>query len=158
MNNSAQIHVFEVIFVVLMFIMALFFVKSIEVSTHATIEKENELEKVGESILAGLAGQAAQYEEYSSLLAYYIDPNDSSNANELRNLVDAVIPESILYKILRVNISKIMCNSNVTIENCTDVLYEPLIWIGEDARVSRIVVLRGFVYEVVLCMWINLRG
>jgi len=51
MNNSAQIHVLEVIVVAGMLLMSLYFVRVFDVSSSITTTEENELEILGNGIL-----------------------------------------------------------------------------------------------------------
>jgi hypothetical protein len=68
MDNSAQIHVFEVIIVAGMLFMSLYFVRSFDVSLNITKTEENELEILGNGILTNLEGIPDNLEQYPSLL------------------------------------------------------------------------------------------
>jgi hypothetical protein len=155
MNDSAQLQVLEAVIVAGMLLLAIFFVRSIDVSIHLPMGRDNRFESYGNSIFTSLGGQKDPSGEYSSLLASYI-ADDSSHNSKLVNYVYEVLPSGTLFKISRVNVSMLMYNSTATLNNCTEVLYDPGIWINNEARVSRIVVANGFIYELIIYMWFNL--
>ena len=154
MNDSAQMNVLEVIIVAGILIAGLYFVRGMEFSARSVEENENQLESLGESILNNLASTPDPSDEYSSMLAKYI-----SSTAQYANFTDDInntFPTGTLYKVERVDMSK-MFHENAALENCTGTIYEPVVWVQDESRVSRIVVSDGTVYEVVISLWFNLR-
>ena len=154
MNNSAQMNVLEVIIVSGILIIGVYFVRGMEFSSRSVEEAENQLEILGESILNNLASITDSSEEYSSLLSKYI--SNSTYYDEFTDQVNNTFPTGTMYKIEKVDMSE-MFHKNLALENCTEVIYEPAVWIQDEGRVSRIVVSNGTVYEVIISLWFNLR-
>ena len=181
MNNSAQIHVLEVILMSGIMLMALYFIGNFEAPTHSTIGKENSLESLGGGILSSLDGiPDPGYEDdnlyYSSLLARYIYEireeidNDLDHYHllpsieELQSLNDYFetnLPEGTLYQLSYINISKMSKDglSANPIDYYTKELYNPssVLLIGEKISTSRIVVIDGYIYNLVLRMSFTLK-
>jgi len=157
MDNSAQIHVFEVIIVAGMLFMSLYFVRSFDVSLNITKTEENELEILGNGILTNLEGIPDNLEQYPSLLARYATVD---YIDEFTDYVNTSLPEGTLYKISLINISYLNKHPDTPIGNepsPTNPLYSVPVEIGKEASSSRIIVIDGVVYEVVLTMYFTLR-
>jgi len=155
MNNSAQMNVLEVIIVSGILIVGLYFVRGMEFSSRSVGETENQLEVLGESILNNIASRPDNYEGYSSALSRYISNKD--HYSNFTDEINSTFPLGTLYKLEKVDMSK-MFHENLAIINCTETIYEPPVWIQDEARVSRLVVSDGTVYEVVITLWFNLRS
>jgi len=156
MDNSAQIHVFEVIIVASMLFMSLYFVRSFDVSLNISKTEENEFEIFGNGILTNLEGIPDNLEKYPSLLARYAT---REYINEFTDYVNRSLPEGTLYEISSINISYLNKYPHTPIgkDPPTTPLYSAPVEIGKEASSSRIVVINGFVYEVVLTMYFTLR-
>ena len=154
MNNSAQMNVLEVIIVSGILIIGVYFVRGMEFSSRSVEETENQLEVFGDSILNNLAATADSDQEYPSLLTKYISSPDYYD--DFTDAINNTFPTGTIYKVERVDLSK-MFHENAPIENCTETIYEPPVWVEDEGRVSRIVVSDGTVYEVVISVWFNLR-
>jgi hypothetical protein len=162
MNNSAQMNVLEAVLVVGMLFLSMYFVSTIEVSFHTTVEEENNFEILARGILKSLGDESDSSGNYNSLLAKYIsdiegDP-DSNSKDMLRTYIRSVFPEGTMFTILKVNYSKIIQNASATLSDCTDYIGPNYgFWMNDAARASRIVVADGFVYEIIISVWFNLR-
>ncbi len=154
MNNSAQIHVLEVIVVAGMLLMSLYFVRTFEFSPNITKTEENELEILGNGILTSLEGVPDNLEQYPSLLARYstIDYKD-----EFKDYVNRSLPYGTMYEISLVDISEFSKHPENSINDHTTILKEALVKVGKEARSSRIIVIDGNIYKVVLTMFLTLR-
>jgi len=161
MNNDAQVHILEVIIVIGLLLVSLYFAKSFDFSPHSVISKENRLETLGNGMLASLEGTIDPSEEYNNLLARFVYMNGSGVfefANDFTDYVNDSIPEGTLYDISVVNISKMSKYSDETVASSTKKIYSSAdVKIGTEAYSSRIVVIDGYVYEVVLSMCFILR-
>ena len=181
MNNSAQIHVLEVILMSGIMLMALYFIGNFEAPSYSTIGKENSLESLGGGILTSLDGipdpgyeDDSQY--YSSLLARYIyeireEIDDVTvhysilptieELQSINNYFETNLPEGTLYQLSYINISKMSKDglSAHPIDYYTKELYNPssVILIGEKISTSRIVVIDGYIYNLVLRMSFTLK-
>ncbi len=178
MNNNAQIHVLEVILMSGIMLMALFFISNFEAPTHSTIGKENSLESLGEGILTSLDGiPDPGYEGddtyYSSLLARYVyeirkeipdDPVDYyhilptiEELQDLNEYFDSSLPEGTLYQLSLIDVTK-MSHEGLTVDY-TISLHDPsvVVLIGEKISTSRIVVIDGHIYNLVLRMSFTLK-
>jgi len=161
MNNKAQMQLIEVVLTAVMIFLALYFVKILDFPTQTDIVKEDTLQSYGDSVLESLASLPDdETGEYNSLLAYYTDLSSlrSFVYIEFKNDIDNRLPEDIIYKVFKLNISKLYDNPDESLENCKTDLITPTYWVNEESRSSRIVVINGFVYEVVLCMFFNVGG
>ena len=184
MNNNAQIHVLEVILMSGIMLMALFFINNFEAPTHSTIGKENSLESLGAGIITSLDGIPDPGHEdedtyYSSLLARYVHEIHSQypdlvNKNPTKEQLDAIpelqdlneyfdssLPEGTLYQLALIDItemSKIGLSGN-PIEDYTYPWYDKssVFLIGEIISTSRIVVIDGHIYNLVLRMSFTLK-
>ena len=163
MNNSAQIHVLEVIIVAGMILMSLYFVRSFEFTPNITTTEENELILLGTGILANLEGVPDIHGEFNSLLARYVfAPSDNDvypYINELIDYVDLSLPDGTLYEITRVNITEYSVHPEKSIKDAsiTRTMVSAPVKVGHEAVASRIVVIDGVIYEVVLTMYFTLR-
>jgi hypothetical protein len=178
MNNSAQIHILEIILMSGIMFMALFFISNFEVPTHTTIGKENSLESLGEGILTSLDGiPDPGYEGddtyYSSLLARYVheivvkrgspynlEPEEIEELQDLNEYFASSLPEGTLYNLSLIDVTKMSREglSGKTIGYYTDSLHDPsVVLIGEIISTSRIVVIDGHIYNLVLCMSFTLK-
>ena len=178
MKDDAQIHILEVILMSGIMLMALFFISNFEVPTHTTIGKENSLESLGEGILASLDGIPYPGNEnddtyYSSLLARYVheikikydDLNDPTNCDQLntieelqalKNYFETNLPEGTIYQLFLYDVTK-MSQEGLSADY-TDELYCPsVILIGEKISTSRIIVIDGHIYNLVLVMSFTLK-
>lgn len=155
MDDKAQISLLEVILVTGMILMALYLIKTQEISSSELIESESRFETVANSVLTNLASKSDPYGEYASLLARYIS-DETGEAGFLKAYISSSFPIGTMYKILRINYSKLFTNGSASFNDCVTPLYEPGVWIEDDARVSRIVSADGYVYEIVLCVWFNI--
>jgi len=163
-NNSAQIHVLEVIIVAGMLLMSLYFVRTFEFSPNIKTTDENELEILSEGILKSLEGVPDSEEHYPSLLARYLTTpyrNDDETFPYKENFVSYVersIPEGTLFEILRVNITKLKENPDLSIRNdhITKYVNKIEVKVGTEASSSRIVVIDNTIYEVVLTLYLTL--
>ena len=154
MDNSAQMNVLEVVIVAGILIVGLYFVRGMEFSSRSIEDDENQLETLGESILNNLASMPDSSNEYSSVLSKYI--SNSDYYSDFTDVINSTFPSGTLYKIEKVDMSK-MFHENAALEDCIEIIYEPVVWIQDESRVSRIVVSDGDVYEVVISLWFNLR-
>jgi hypothetical protein len=155
-DNQGQMQMLEVILVSGMLLLALFFVKTIEISAISSVEKENKLEALGISILDSLSGEADPSEEYSSILARYI--SSGSYYDDFSDYVYEVLPDGTIFRIIKIDMTNFVHDADATPEGCTYTIYDPPYWVDEEARASRIVVADGIVYEVILMMWFNAGG
>jgi len=163
MNNSAQMHVLEVIIVAGMLLMSLYFVKTFEFSPNIKTTEENELEILGEGILVNLEGVPDNLEIYPSLLARYVS-KDSHNMYypykyELSDYINISLPDGAIYEISRVDITYYSKHPELSIKHhdITETVIAAPVKVGNEARVSRIIVIDAVVYEVVLTMYFTLR-
>jgi len=156
MNNSAQIHVLEVIIVAGMLLMSLYFVRVFDVSSNITTTGENELEILGNGILTSLEGVPDNLEQYPSLLARYAT---AEYIDEFTDYVNRNLPDGTLYEISLIDISYMNKHPDTPIGDyrVTTTLYKAPVKVGKEARSSRIIVIDGLVYEVVLTMFFTLR-
>ena len=156
MNNSAQIHVLEVIIVAGMLLMSLFFVRTFEFTPNITKTEENELEILGNGILTSLEGIPDDLEQYPNLLARY---STIKYKDEFKDYINRSLPYGTMYEISLTNITKLSKNPDKSIkdESITDLLKEAKVKVGKEARCSRIVVIDGIVFEVVLTIYFTLR-
>ena len=156
MNNSAQIHILEVIIVAGMLLTSLYFVRVFDVSSNITTTEENELEILGNGILTSLEGVPDNLEQYRSLLARYATVE---YIDEFRDYVNRSLPDGTLYEISLINISYMSKYPNTPIgaDKVTKYLYKAPVKVGREARSSRIIVIDGLVYEIVLTMFFTLR-
>lgn len=164
MNNSAQMNVLEAVLVVGMLFLAVYFVSAMEVSSHTTVEEENNFEILARGILRNLGDLSDSSGNYNSLLAKYITdienlPKGAPDYRQhLRDYIASVFPEGTLFTILRVNYSKIIQNASATLSDCTEYIGPNYgFWMNDAARASRVVVADGFVYEIIISVWFNLR-
>jgi len=160
MNNSAQIHVLEVIIVAGMLLMSLYFVRSFEFTPNISTTQENELKVLGNGILKSIEGVPDNQGNYPSLLARYVsDVSNNEFIDEFKDYVNRSIPEGTLYQISRINITKLSQHPERSIKDntITDILTPEIVKVGKEAISSRIVVIDGFVYEVELMMFFTLR-
>ena len=151
----------EVILTAVMIFLALYFVKVLDFPTQTDIVKDNVLQSYGDSVLESLASLPDdETGEYNSLLAYYTDLSSSSSLVYLdfKDDIDSRLPEDIIYKVFKINITKLHDEPNEPIENCKTDLITPTYWLNEESRSYRIVVINGYVYEVVLCLFFNVGG
>ena len=153
MNNSAQIHVLEVVIVAGMLLLSLYFVRTFEFSPASLIQRENKFEILGDSILASLEGVPSNHENYTNLLAQYVGLLDKTNFTQHVNLT---LPDNLFYNITIYNITK-MHKFAQPASNCKTNLYGSPVWIGEEVSSSRIVVIKKFIYEVKLDICFTLR-
>jgi len=156
MNNSAQIHVLEVIIVAGMLLMSLFFVRTFEFTPNITKTEENELEILGNGILTSLEGIPDDLEQFPNLLARYAT---LKYKDEFKDYINRSLPYGTIYEISLTNITKLSKNPDKSIkdESITDILKEAKVKVGKEARCSRIVVIDGIVFEVVLTIYFTLR-
>ena len=159
MKDYAQMNVLEAVLFVIMLLTAVYFVKSMDVSSHTTVDEENQFEKMSKGILRSLGEEPDLSGEYSSKLAYYINYLENVDENDARfyNYVNSVFPSGTMFRILKVNCSKMMHNATATLDDCTERLYGYSFWSDDNARASRIVVVNGFVYEIIISVWFTLR-
>jgi len=153
---SGQMHVLEVVIAVAMIFAALFFISTMEVSSYTTIEKENKLQTLGESILENLESRSSTNEGYDNFLNYCLTSLYGSST--LYRELTLNLPEGTLFRVNQINMSKLFHNSSVSVEDCTELVTGSAIWIDEETRVSRIVVIDDYIYEIVLSMWLNAGG
>lgn len=154
MNNSAQIHVLEVIIVAGMLLMSLYFVRVFDISSNITTTGENELEILGNGILTSLEGVPDNLEQYPSLLARYAT---AEYIDEFRDYVNRSLPDGTLYEISLIDISYMSKNPSDPIGDATTSLHDAPVKVGKEARSSRIIVIDGLVYEIMLTMFFTLR-
>ena len=156
MNNSAQIHVLEVIVVAGMLLMSLYFVRTFEFSPNITTTEENELEILGNGLLTSLEGVPDNLGLYPNLLARY---TTDDYKYEFTDYVNRSIPDGTLYEISLINISEYNKHPEKSIKDdtITDPIVESQVKVGKEARTSRIIVINSYVYEVVLTMYFTLR-
>jgi len=160
MNDHAQMNVLEAVIVVGMLFLALYFVSAMDVSSHTTVEEENNFEILSRGILRSLG--ETDDPTYNNLLAKYIsdinkDPDHISKAR-LINYITSVFPKGTIFTILNVNYSKIIHNASASLEDCKTYIGPNYgFWMEDAARASRIVVVNGFVYEIIISVWFNLR-
>ena len=161
MNNSAQIHVLEVIVVAGMLLTSLFFVRTFEFTPNITTTEENELEILGDGILANLESVPDNLGQYPSLLARYISDSESifPYVFEFSEYVNASLPDGTIYEISRIDITKYSTYPDRSIKDptITETPYVAKVKVGREAISSRIVVIEGNVYEVTLTMYFTLR-
>jgi len=159
MNNSAQIHVLEVIVVAGMLLTAIYFVRSFEFTPNITTTEENELEILGNGILTSLEGVPDNLEQYPSLLARYVSEDYEEYMDEFTDYINRSIPDGTVYEISRIDISKLSEDPSVSIKHTsiTESLKDAPVKVGREAHSSRIVVIDGCVYEVVLTMYLTLK-
>ena len=162
MNNSAQIHVLEVIIVAGMLLMSLFFVRTFEFTPNIKTTGENELELLGDGILENLESVPDSLEQYPSLLARYIYKKALGYfpyIDEFTDYVNLSLPDGTLYEITRIDITEYSKHPERSIKNplITETLKSAPVKVGKEAISSRIVVIDGCVYEVVLTMYFTLR-
>ena len=156
-KNKAQVHILEVIIVAGMLLMALYFVKSFDFSPRSVVAKENKLESIGISILEGLESIPDPDEEHSSLLARYLSEPDKYSY-DLSNYTSDNLPIGTLFRITRINVSYLHDHVNNPIPSeYIKNIHNSDIWIGEESIASRIVVIDGSVYEIILSMCYTLR-
>jgi len=153
-DNDAQLQVLEVILVAGMLLISVYFIRGIDIVSQSNVEKENKLESMGDSLLESLAAQPDSNGRYNSLLAYYCRVGTSSFAN----YVEQVLPEGTIFKIERIDLTRLVTNQETTIKDATFEIYSPDIWFDDDAKSSRICVVDGTVYRIVLSMWFNSGG
>lgn len=153
MNNSAQIHVLEVVIVAGMLLFSLYFVRTFEFAPHSIVDRENKFEILGDSILASLESVPSSHENYSNVLAEYVGLVDSKNFSAH---VNTTLPEGAFYNISAVNISKMHKYAEIE-RNCRTAIYGSPVRIGEETSSSRIIVIDGYVYEVKLDIYFTLR-
>lgn len=156
-NNKGQMQILEVIIVAGMIFIALFFVKNMDVSSYSNIEKENRLETLGEGAFKNLENQPDPYGNYDNKLIAYIKYDMRGNSF-LQREFDSILPEGTLYKLSVFSISELVHNFSAYQEEITEILAGSYVWIGEETRVSKLVVIEDEVYEVVLSMWFNSGG
>ena len=160
MNNSAQIHVLEVIIVAGMLLMSLFFVRTFEFTPNIKTSEENELEVLGNSILSNLESVPDNLGQYSSLLARYISKNETGKLQYIYEFTDYInesIPSGAIYEISLVNISDLSVHPEKSMTLVTITLIQATVKIGKEAHCSRIIVIYGSIYEVVLTIFFTLR-
>jgi hypothetical protein len=157
MNDKAQLHVLEVVIVAGMLFMALFFVKNMDVSSYTTIEKENRLEVIGRAIFDSLESQPDPYGKWDNLLVSYL-ANEHSGLLKLNNYIISHLPEGSLFRLTVIDMDKLFHNASASLEDCTYTLLGANYWFGEEARISKIVVIDGYVNEIILSMWYNVGG
>jgi len=150
-NNDAQMQLLEVILVAGMLFVALYFVRGIDIVSNTNVESDNKLQDLGNSILESLSAQSSSYSYYNSLLAYYADYDNGGFANYVR----AVLPEGTIFKITSIDMTNLTKNIDATISSSTETIYDPDLWLGEEARASRLVVIGDRLYDIVLYMWFN---
>lgn len=163
MNDRAQMNVLEAVIVVGMLFLTLYFVSAMDVSSHTSVEEENSFEILSRGILKSLG--EANDPTGNNLLAKYI--NDIENGpdnisresrNRLRNYISSVFPKGTVFTILKVNYSKIIHNASASLSDCETYIGPNYgFWMEDAARASRIVVVNGFVYEIIISVWFNLR-
>ena len=152
-NNKGQMQLLEVILVAGMLLVALYFVRGVDISAQTSVENENKLDELGDTILESLAAKPSPYSYYNSLLALYI--SSSSYYSIFENYVSTVLPEGTIFKIDKIDMTEFTHNPTASLDDVTTNIYTPDIWLGEEARVSRLVLVGDTVYKVVLSMWIN---
>jgi len=159
MNNKAQIHVLEVIIVAGMLLSSLYFVRTFEFTPNITTTEENELEILGNGILQNLEGVPDVYGEYPNLLARYVDKDQGAfiYRDDFTEYVDLSLPDGTLYEITRIDITEFSQYPSKSIRDFTEDVKELNVKVGKEAIASRIVVVDGCVYEVVLTMYFTLR-
>ena len=161
-NNLAQAQVLEAILVAGLLLTSLYFVRSLDITSSSVVESGNRLETQANGILESLEGEPDTDGDNSSLLAKlvksYLDLGGLNRYNnEIIQRIDDGLPEGTLYKLILVNISKMFYNGSTLIQNCIETMFEHSVWINEGVRASRYVVVNGFVYEIIISMWVNLR-
>lgn len=160
-NNYAQIHVLEVIIVAGMVLMSLYFIRSFEFTPNITTNEEKELELLGTGILANLEGVPDVYGEYNSLLARYVtnQGNYYPYEDQFSEYVDMSLPDGTIYEITRVDITEYSAHPEKSIKDpgITETIAEASVKVGNEAVASRIVVINGRIYQVVLTMYFTLR-
>jgi len=158
MDDHAQMELIEVILAAAMILLALYFVKNIEIAPQTDIEEENNLKVYGDNVLESLASIPDTTGEYHSLLAYFVAKANGNNVYTtwLLNNVSSRLPSNMFYQIYKLNVSKLVGESGETFESCKTVLYEPSVWVKEESRSSRIVVTDGYIYEIVLSLFYNI--
>ena len=159
MNNKAQIHVLEVIIVAGMLLSSLYFVRTFEFTPNITTTEENELEILGNGILENLEGVPDITGEYPSLLARYVTDENGVfiYSGEFINYVNLSIPDGTLYEITRIDITELSKHPEKSVRDYTENVKPLSVKVGKEAIASRIVVINGCVYEVVLTMYFTLR-
>ena len=153
MNNSAQVHVLEVVIVAGLLLFSLYFVRTFEFAPSSIVDRENKFEILGESILASLESVPSSYDNYSNVLAEYVGMNDAKNFSAH---VNATLPEGAFYNITVVNISA-MHKFAKTQEECSTFLFRSIVKVGQETVSSRIVVIDSYIYEVQLKIYFTLR-
>ncbi|MCK4364744.1 MAG: hypothetical protein KAW45_01700 [Thermoplasmatales archaeon] len=159
MNNSAQIHVLEVIIVAGMILTSLYFIRTFEFTPNIITTEENELELLGTGILANLEGVPDTLGEYNSLLARYVSEDEGyfSYKYDFIEYVDLSLPSGTLYEITRIDITEYSKHPEDSIKDHTEDVAPAAVKVGNAAVASRIVVIDGCIYEVVLTMYFTLR-
>lgn len=161
MNDKAQIHVLEVIIVAGMLLSSLYFVRTFEFTPNITTTEENELEILGRGILTNLEGVPDIYGEYPSLLARYVTDDNGVfiYSDNLIEYVNLSLPDGTLYEITRISITEFSQHPEKSIKDpsITKEVKPLSVKVGKEAIASRIVVIEGSLYEVVLTMYFTLR-
>ncbi len=159
-NNNGQMQLLEVILVAGMVLISLFFVRSLNISLQtSTVERENKLEQIGDSILESLASRDSSNGDYSELgyyIKYFLETGRFKW--DFEDYIELSLPSDSLYTIYIVNMTNFSFNPHSGIDNHLEYIYSPDYWIVEEACSSRIVVVDGFVYEIYLGLWFNIGG
>ena len=154
MDNKAQVHVLEVVLVAGMLLVSLYFVKTFDISPNSVISKENKLVAVGDGILSSLEGVPDPTDEYNNLLARYADGTD---IDEFTAYINSSVPDGTQYEINVINVSYMSKTSDATIASSSTTLYNAAFKIGAEAYASKVVVINGLVYKIVLQLYFILR-
>ncbi len=153
-TNNGQMHVMEAVIVAGLIFSALFFISNMEVSSYTTIEKQNKLKQLGAKILENAEAKEDSTGNYDNFLIYCVE----ENINYLYYDLVSSLPEGTLFRLTVVNMSKLFHDNSASYNDCIYTSIGTDIWVDEETRVSRIIAFNGFIYEIVLQLWLNTGG
>ena len=156
-DNLAQMQVLEAIVVVGLILTSLYFVQNLNITSYSIIHSDNRLETLGRGVLISLESKPDPSGNSSLLEKCVREYINKGEYTTFKRYIDDGLPSGTVYKILLINISELTHNKSATIDNCTEVIYMPPLWVDEGFRSSRLVVVDGYIYNVILSMWFNLR-
>jgi len=159
MKDSAQVYILEVVAVVILLAVALFFIQGLHVYPTPSSQSTSQLKKLSDGILASLdAKQCTPGEDYPSLLAEYIIKGlstDQDQANISKRAFKNDTDDSFKTATVAYNV--------FLYRNMSENETHPLVWYplsaqkltpDDDAvRSHRIIIYDKVVYDVVLEIW-----
>ena len=169
MDDKAQMHMLEVVIIVGLLLISIYFVKGFNFTPYAQISQQNKIENLGDGILRSLDSVPDPSGKYSSLLTRYIadyieDMQDDvydGSCNEFIEYVNSSVLEGSIFDIKYVNISSyykdsILFGKSINDEAYTITIYSRGLEVGLQTSSYRITVIDGHIYRVILNIYYNL--